>query len=307
MKRHNWPNLQKLPAASKLRKIEVRATANRARIKRWTDSSDEEPRERFIKIPSDAHLIDFRPSDAEAVFSNDKQSMRILLSGLLLLCLCSCATRHPEKRFGAKGVKVFTADGDWIAPKGVTVVEVLGRGGSGGGAGGGSGYFVSGSGGGGASSSAKFVSVMPGTTYHITIGAAGHGGHGDNAGSGAPGENGGTSSFGSLASFPGAGGGRPGTENKPPGGQGAGGGGDGGVMGFPGESSSTASGGDPSGGGGAGDGNGGNGSTGSDHNGHDGVNGGGGGGGGRQVLEGNNIGPAGHGGNGTLGRIEVRW
>jgi hypothetical protein len=165
---------------------------------------------------------------------------------------------------------------------------------------------MSGSGGGGALSVARIVEVTPERSYHITIGAAGHGGKGDNNSGGAPGEDGGTSSFGSVT-FPGAGGGRPGTENKPPGGKGSGYGGDGGVMGYPGEDSLKAHGGAPSGGGGAGDGNGGDGSSGNNHNGHNGTNGGGGGGGGRQILSGNETGVAGNGGDGTPGRIVVKW
>ena len=93
------------------------------------------------------------------------------------------------------------SDGDWTAPEGVTVVEVRGRGGSGGGAGGGCCSFMSGSGGGGAGSVSKVVTVMPGTSYHITIGAAGLGGVGDNTGTGTPGRDGGTSSFGSWRPF----------------------------------------------------------------------------------------------------------
>src|SRR5262245_34770378 len=115
--------------------------------------------------------------------------MRILLTDLLLCFLCSCAT-HSREKFGARGTKVFTSDGDWIAPAGVTNVQVLARGGSGGGAGGGCCSFMSGSGGGGACSVEQVVEVTPGTSYHITIGAAGHGGKGDNNGGGGPGENG---------------------------------------------------------------------------------------------------------------------
>ena len=169
---------------------------------------------------------------------------------------------------------------------------------------------MSGSGGGGACSVSKVVDVTPGTSYHITIGAAGRGGKGDNNTSGGPGTDGGTTSFGSLAIFEGSGGGHPGSENKPPGGKGVGNGGDGGVMGYPGESSLIARGGNGGpggGGGGAGDGDGGDGSGKSDHNGHNGVAGGGGGGGGQQITSGNYIGPAGNGGDGAPGQIILKW
>jgi hypothetical protein len=129
--------------------------------------------------------------------------MRIFLPCLLLCCLCSCSTRSHQK-FGSKGTKIFASDGDCTVPDGVTVVEVRGRGGSGGGAGGGCCSFMSGSGGGGACSVSRVVTVMPGTSYHITIGAAGRGGKGNNSGEGAPGGDGGTSSFlGLWFPFPG--------------------------------------------------------------------------------------------------------
>ena len=75
-------------------------------------------------------------------------------------------------------------------------------------------------------------------------------------------------------------------------------------MGYPGEYSAMAHGGEAGGGGGAGDGNGGDGS-GTPINGHNGVDG-------RrrrsgQVKSGNDIGPAGNGGDGTPGWMAVRW
>ena len=85
----------------------------------------------------------------------------------------------------------------WVAPPGVTVVKLrLWGGGGAGGAGNG------GAGGGGAGGGALegFVSVTPGTSYPVTVGAGGT--------NGGPG---GTSSFGTIASVTGGGAGSPGS------------------------------------------------------------------------------------------------
>lgn len=79
-------------------------------------------------------------------------------------------------------IKVFTSNGFWVAPAGVTVVQLIGWGGGGGGggsSGGGTGtnaQSAGGSGGGGALKIIHWISVVPGTTYKITIGAGGTGG-----------------------------------------------------------------------------------------------------------------------------------
>lgn len=95
----------------------------------------------------------------------------------------------------------FTSNGNWIAPAGVTNVIVVGAGGGGAGAGGGTGSTKwAGGGGGGSEETMYFVSVVPNTTYAVTIGAGGTGG----AGNGQAGAN---TTFGSLTSHSGAGGG----------------------------------------------------------------------------------------------------
>lgn len=91
----------------------------------------------------------------------------------------------------------FTSTGTFTAPSNCYSVEVLLVGGGGGG---GSARAVgadvrnSGGGGGGGTVRKAFLPVTPGTSYTVTIGAAGAGG----AGSGAAGSVGGDSSFGSL-------------------------------------------------------------------------------------------------------------
>ncbi len=221
-------------------------------------------------------------------------------------------------------VQVFTADGTWVAPRGVTRAFVLGRGGSGGGGGGSNNATAaSGGGGGGAVSVMYATDVVPATSYSITIGAQGSSGAGGTT-NGADGGGGSASTFGSLISFkPGHGG--PGGANRDQ--QrlatwsyfGAGPGGHGGV----GKTSTTSACGDgaPSGvavggacnatndagGGGGGDGPGGAGGAGGTTNpgvgGTNGTTGGGGGGGGYASSTGN----GGAGGTGTTGRIAVYW
>ncbi len=91
--------------------------------------------------------------------------------------------------------KYFTSSGSWVAPAGVTEIIVIGCGGGGGGGTGASGSTKWGGGGGGGSiENIAYVTVVPNTTYTITIGAGGTG----------PGVNGGATLFGSLFTMRGA-------------------------------------------------------------------------------------------------------
>jgi hypothetical protein len=82
--------------------------------------------------------------------------------------------------------KVFTSSGSWTAPAGITEVILVGFGGGGGGG-------TNQQGGGGSIQCQSYVSVVPGTTYTITIGAGG-----------GVGGDGGSTTFGSLSTFIGA-------------------------------------------------------------------------------------------------------
>lgn len=116
---------------------------------------------------------------------------------------------------------VFTTNGTFTPPDGVTVVNVNGCGGGGGGGGGsgGNSSFVGGAGGGGgegASGATATITVTPGVPVSVVIGAGGTGGAGGNGGGGGGGGNNGLvgsagtqSSFGSLIYYP-AGGGKGG-------------------------------------------------------------------------------------------------
>lgn len=99
-------------------------------------------------------------------------------------------------------VQLFTANGTFTPPAGVTLVWVSGTGGGGGGGGGATGNGGQG-GGGGAGCWRIPVNVTPGTGVTITVGIGGGGG------SSAPtdGGSGGVSSFGSAISLPGGHGG----------------------------------------------------------------------------------------------------
>ena len=96
---------------------------------------------------------------------------------------------------------IFTANGTWSAPVGVTSAQVI-LVGAGGGGGGGS-AAVAGGGGGAGAVVVKNLTVTPGTSYTITIGAGGQGGQGSLTSatdvlSTLPGGNGGTTSFGTI-------------------------------------------------------------------------------------------------------------
>jgi len=111
---------------------------------------------------------------------------------------------------------IFTASGSWTAPLNVSKVLAEGFGGGGGGGGGsspsvffGNTTSMGGGGGGGALYCSKLITVVPGTTYTITVGAGGNGGAGGSSPTtpGTVGSNGEDSSFGSLLVMPGASGG----------------------------------------------------------------------------------------------------
>ena len=113
--------------------------------------------------------------------------------------------------------EIFTTSGQWKCPTGVTSVHVFVHGGGGGG---GKGSNSGGGGGGGGSGKMKSqtVSVTPGNTYSITIGAAGTGATMGSGGSG------GATSFDSLLSADGGSGGNYGSSSGGSGGSGGAGG-----------------------------------------------------------------------------------
>lgn len=105
--------------------------------------------------------------------------------------------------------KEFLSNGSWVCPSGITNILVYGYGG---GSSGGVGAKTSGSGnlqggGGGAGSQANLVmcTVVPNTTYTVTIGAGGTGVTAGSDAGGLVGNEGSDSTFGSLATFRGAG------------------------------------------------------------------------------------------------------
>lgn len=104
-----------------------------------------------------------------------------------------------------KNFELFTSSGTFTVPTGVTTVYVTGCGGGGGSAGGGynspDSYYGA-SGGGGAACIKTAITVVPGQSYAITVGARGTAGTKTSSGGA-----GGATSFGALLSLPGGGGG----------------------------------------------------------------------------------------------------
>lgn len=100
--------------------------------------------------------------------------------------------------------KYFSGSGSWVAPAGVTRVWVLGHGGGMGGPGGSNQTFDSTY---CASSTSPYMvtlTVVPNTSYTITIGAGGSGGPARTSSFTNNGGAGGNTTFGSLHTFPGA-------------------------------------------------------------------------------------------------------
>jgi len=99
----------------------------------------------------------------------------------------------------------FNASGSWVAPAGVTTIIVMGAGGGSGGYAGAAG--TAGAGGAGTNGGTSNVlqpvvlTVVPNTSYTVTIGAGGAGGSGTNL---AAGTAGGDTSFGALMTWVGA-------------------------------------------------------------------------------------------------------
>ena len=94
----------------------------------------------------------------------------------------------------------FTSSGNWVCPAGVTRVILIGQGAGQGGQGGSTLINVPARGGKGTVPCMKVISVVPNTTYAITIGT---GGSGTTSG-GVLGGSGGDTLFAGLATFPGA-------------------------------------------------------------------------------------------------------
>lgn len=99
----------------------------------------------------------------------------------------------------------ITSTQAWVAPTGVTNIDIL-LVGAGGGGGGAAGTSHKGGGGGGGGVVSQSLPVTPGTSYTVTIGAGGAAG---TASSTSPGGNGTASTFGTLSTAYGGGGGFP--------------------------------------------------------------------------------------------------
>ena len=111
---------------------------------------------------------------------------------------------------GLQSQQVFTSNGTWTKPSGITKVKVYVTGGGGGGSGvGGNQYDDGGQGGAAGGTAIKIIDVSSISSVTVTVGAAGQA-SGTQA---ADGGDGGTSSFGSHCTATGGQGGRSGTSN----------------------------------------------------------------------------------------------
>ena len=100
--------------------------------------------------------------DLKSIITKNKNIYILLIA--LFFALCS----------NAQTTAPFTASGTWLCPAGVTTIQVEAYGGGGGGGfGGPTSKYGGGGGGGGAYSINSSVTVVPGTTYNITVGAGG--------------------------------------------------------------------------------------------------------------------------------------
>ena len=105
-------------------------------------------------------------------------------------------------QLATSGQAIFTSSGSWVCPAGVTKVFITAAAGGGSGGQYPSGAGNGGGGGGGAAALSTQVTVVPGTTYTVTVGAGGA-----SVGSSLNGNPGGATSFGALLTLTGGGGG----------------------------------------------------------------------------------------------------
>jgi hypothetical protein len=140
--------------------------------------------------------------------------------GYVLTYVASNTDWEPQPiPIGMTGLRkdIFTSNGTWTCPAGVTSVLIIGYGAGGGGGGGGGtfgggGALYGGGGGAGALQNSIYAIVVPGTMYSVNIGSGGAGGS-----SHADGSPGGNTTFGSLAVFSGSSGGLAGSNGGNPG------------------------------------------------------------------------------------------
>lgn len=164
---------------------------------------------------------------AIAVVTVSYGQTQITASGIAMLPTSSIVPfKLPTLRPGFSTIQAFTASGNFVVPNGVTRVRATVI--AGGGSGGTHSVYPAGGGGAGGQAVAVISSLVPGTAYTVTVGAAGVA-----PASPAAGGNGGSSSFGSFVSATGGTGGGGGTVMVNQGG-GAGGTASGGDVNFPG-------------------------------------------------------------------------
>ena len=245
-------------------------------------------------------------------FKNSINNLRTIVVPVLLFILLLTV-------FGGKeawaGSTTFTTSGTWSAPAGVTSVTVKAWGGGGAGGPGNTKNAGGGGGGGGGEFRQATVTVNPGSSYSVVVGAGGTSSTGANGGSGSP------STFNSTNVV--ANGGLGGVTGSGGGTGGSGGSGGTGTTGYSGGTGADGTTGSTGVGGGGGEGSGSttNGNNGSGQTGGTGTDGGDGGAGGKTNATGgagstpggggggggNRTGGAMIGGDGADGQVELTW
>ncbi|MGB8354598.1 MAG: IPTL-CTERM sorting domain-containing protein [Chthoniobacteraceae bacterium] len=129
----------------------------------------------------------------------EKISFRAAYKGAAA-CIAIAAAVFGAGNVQAQTTASFTTSGTqaWLCPSGVTSVQVEAWGAGGGSGGAGANFASTGGGAGGSYVKVTSVSVTPGTTYQLTVGAAGTAGAGGASGTGTTGGTGGSSYFGNT-------------------------------------------------------------------------------------------------------------
>jgi hypothetical protein len=185
-----------------------------------------------ISLDSGATSLPLKDLNGDAVTSLLKGFVEVVDEGTFFTYAPRGGAVHGHQEYTTPGTYSFTI------PVNVKQITVLLQGGGGGG--GGCGYGGSGGGGGGSGTYEEIISVTPGTSHTVVVGAKGTGGTGNISGTSTNGTTGGNSSFDTYTANGGGGGNCGGATSNTPGSGGTGGTGGGyggaggnGAKGFP--------------------------------------------------------------------------
>lgn len=162
----------------------------------------------FIVSNTGTGTVTINPNGTETI---DGQPTKTVGAGQSLIIYCDGLNFYSIAGGGGgfNGLQVFTTDGVFTVPSGISKIKVTAFGAGGGGGGGLTNSYLSGSGGGQGGIATKAITgLVSGDTILVTVGVGGSGGATGASPNGGDGTGGGTTSFGGYVSATGGGGGQ---------------------------------------------------------------------------------------------------